>query len=52
MIHDVIFEYCECLLRGLDSIAQFKPTEVLPPINLSMRSNYINYIVIPFHFRG
>jgi hypothetical protein len=37
MIHDVIFEYCECLLRGLDSIAQFKPSDILPPINVQLR---------------
>lgn len=37
MIHDVIFEYCECLLKGLDSIAQFKPADALPPINVQLR---------------
>lgn len=38
MIHDVIFEYCELMLKGLDNIAQFKPAEVLPSLNLAVRS--------------
>jgi len=44
MIHDVIFEYCECLMKGLDNIAQYKPAEVLPPINLQARSKNITNI--------
>ena len=40
MIHDVIFEYCECLLQGMggNAVSQFKPPEVLPPLNLQARS--------------
>ena len=37
MIHDVIFEYCELLMKGIDNIAQFKPSEALPPMNVGMR---------------
>jgi len=38
MIHDVIFEYCESLMRGLDNHSQFKPSDVLPSLNLQARS--------------
>ncbi len=42
LIHDVVFEYCDCLLKGLDThLAQFKPAEVLPSINLQARSKSI-----------
>jgi len=42
LIHDVVFEYCDCLLKGLDAhLAQFKPAEVLPGINLQTRSTTI-----------
>ena len=48
MINDVIFEYCECLLKGLDNLAQFKPAEVMPSINLHSRSRlhiYLTFIL-------
>ena len=34
MIHDVIFEYAEAMTKGLDNQSQFKPSEVLPYLNL------------------
>lgn len=37
MIHDVVFEYCDVLLKGLDNLAQFKPADVLPSLNLALR---------------
>jgi hypothetical protein len=37
LIHDVIYEYCEHLMKGIDNVAQFKPSEVLPPMNVGMR---------------
>ena len=37
LIHDVIFEYCEYLMKGIDNVAQFKPSDVLPPMNVGMR---------------
>lgn len=37
LIHDVIYEYCEYLMKGIDNVAQFKPSEVLPLMNVGMR---------------
>jgi hypothetical protein len=37
LIHDVIFEYCELLLKGIDNLAQFKPSEVMPALNVALR---------------
>jgi hypothetical protein len=37
LIHDVIFEYCEYILKGIDNVSQFKPSEVLPAINVGLR---------------
>eukprot|EP00347_Sterkiella_histriomuscorum_P023264 403335317 len=37
MIHDCIFEYCNELMKGLDNTSQYKPSDVLPPLNLMSR---------------
>jgi hypothetical protein len=46
MVHDCLFEYCEALMSGLDNTSQYKPSDVLPPLNLAHRSkNFLfNYI--------
>ena len=49
MIHDVVFEYCDVLLKGLDNLAQFKPADVLPSLNVALRSKVI---IILTYLRG
>ena len=46
MIHDVVFEYCDIMLKGLDNLGQFKPADVLPSLNIENRSKYNLFIEV------